>query len=109
MTNLAPIQQNNFEFPFAKRWSSLGMNYDNCPHFSITQYKNLIDHLGQDDFIWRPYLGLENTKIFVSYQVEILTYDAMLFGVPRCVSPIVNRDMTSIVKFEGKYWENLNC
>ncbi|CAK8532441.1 unnamed protein product [Lathyrus sativus] len=59
MTNLAPIQQNQFEFPFARRWSSLGMNYDNCPHFSITQYRNLIDHLAQEDFIWRPYLGLE--------------------------------------------------
>ncbi|CAK8534380.1 unnamed protein product [Lathyrus sativus] len=46
MTNLAPIQQNNFEFLYATRWSSLGMNYDNCPHFSITQYINLIDHLG---------------------------------------------------------------
>ncbi|CAK8579704.1 unnamed protein product [Lathyrus sativus] len=44
---------------YGHRWSSLGMNYDNCPHFSITQYRNLIDHLGQDDFIWRPYLGLE--------------------------------------------------
>ncbi|CAK8578720.1 unnamed protein product [Lathyrus sativus] len=59
MTNLEPIQQNNFEFPYVTRWSSLGMNYDNCPHFSITQYRNIIDHLGQDDFIWRPYLGLE--------------------------------------------------
>ncbi|CAK8530117.1 unnamed protein product [Lathyrus sativus] len=35
------------------------MNYDNCPHYSITQYRNLINHLGQDDFIWRLYLGLE--------------------------------------------------
>ncbi|CAK8537271.1 unnamed protein product [Lathyrus sativus] len=63
MTNLAPIQQNNFEFPYATRWSSLGMNYENCPHYSITQYRNLIDHLGQDDFIWRPYLGLEFMKL----------------------------------------------
>ncbi|CAK8567944.1 unnamed protein product [Lathyrus sativus] len=59
MTNLAPSQHNNFGFPYATRWSSLGMNYDNCPHYSIAQYRNLRDHLGQDDFIWRPYLGLE--------------------------------------------------
>ncbi|CAK8537781.1 unnamed protein product [Lathyrus sativus] len=56
MTNLAPIQHNNFGFPYATRWSSLRMNYDNCPHYSITQYRNLLDHLGQDDVPSLTYL-----------------------------------------------------
>ncbi|CAK8571068.1 unnamed protein product [Lathyrus sativus] len=84
MTNLAPIQHNNFEFPYATRWSSLGMNYDNCPHFSITQYRNLVDHLGQDDFIWRPYLALEaihevdeHDSAVWSAKVPIINFTAM--------------------------------
>ncbi|CAK8561135.1 unnamed protein product [Lathyrus sativus] len=60
MPLLAPINKNSFTFPYAKKWSVLGMNYEKCPRHSIIQYRNLIDHLGPNDFVWMPYEGLDH-------------------------------------------------
>ncbi|CAK8538024.1 unnamed protein product [Lathyrus sativus] len=51
MPTLAPINRNFFTFPYANKWSVLGMNYQRCPRHSIIQYRNLIDHLEPDDFV----------------------------------------------------------
>ncbi|CAK8569128.1 unnamed protein product [Lathyrus sativus] len=104
MTNLAPIQQNNFEFPYATRWSSLGMNYDNYPHFSITQYRNLIDHLGQDDFIWQPYLGLEAIH-------EVNQHDSAVWSakVPIINFTTVEMHNSDRVKLQFRMLQDIPC
>ncbi|XP_050872642.1 protein MAIN-LIKE 2-like [Lathyrus oleraceus] len=60
LPSLAPVNNNPFTFPYAKKWSARGMSYSRCPRHCITQYRNLLDHLRQTDFIWRPYLKLDH-------------------------------------------------
>ncbi|KAI5391148.1 hypothetical protein KIW84_076128 [Lathyrus oleraceus] len=60
LPSLAPVNNNPFTFPYAKKWSARGMNYSRCPRHCITQYRNLLDHLRPTDFIWRPYLNMDH-------------------------------------------------
>ncbi|KAI5447876.1 hypothetical protein KIW84_015355 [Lathyrus oleraceus] len=60
MPSLAPENERPFVFPFATKWSVRGMNYNRCPKHAIVVYRNLLDHIGHDDFVWRPYLGLDH-------------------------------------------------
>ncbi|KAI5393604.1 hypothetical protein KIW84_060652 [Lathyrus oleraceus] len=36
------------------------MNYNRCLKHAIVVYRNLLDHIGHDDFVWRPYLDLDH-------------------------------------------------
>ncbi|CAK8571411.1 unnamed protein product [Lathyrus sativus] len=60
MPILAPINPNPYHFPYATKWSAYGMNYEKTPHHCVPGYQTFFDHFEEDDFLWRPYLELED-------------------------------------------------
>ncbi|CAK8562571.1 unnamed protein product [Lathyrus sativus] len=40
-------------------WSAYEMNYEKTPHCA-SGYRTFFDHFEKDDFLWRPYLELED-------------------------------------------------
>ncbi|CAI8605295.1 unnamed protein product [Vicia faba] len=56
MESLNPVNNNTFGFPYATKYCVRGMDYGKNPRFNDALYRNLLDHLGPDDFVWRPYL-----------------------------------------------------
>ncbi|XP_058775324.1 uncharacterized protein LOC131649588 [Vicia villosa] len=60
MPVLAPANPNSFAFPYASRFNAIGLDYTNTPLSKIIFYRQLLDRLGPQDFIWRPYLELDH-------------------------------------------------
>ncbi|CAK8533946.1 unnamed protein product [Lathyrus sativus] len=60
MPRLSPSNPNPYHFPYATKWSAYGMNYEKTPHHCAPGYWTFFDHFEEDDFIWRPYLELED-------------------------------------------------
>ncbi|XP_058775807.1 protein MAIN-LIKE 2-like [Vicia villosa] len=52
----------NAETGPSESWSAHGMNYEKTPHHCAPGYRAFIDHFEPIDFIWRPYLKLEDLE-----------------------------------------------
>ncbi|XP_050889584.1 serine/threonine-protein phosphatase 7 long form homolog [Lathyrus oleraceus] len=60
LPRLAPENPNDYSFPYATRFITTGLDYSLTPKNKIIFYRQLLDRLRAQDFIWRPYLGLEH-------------------------------------------------
>ncbi|XP_050876542.1 protein MAIN-LIKE 2-like [Lathyrus oleraceus] len=53
---LAPVSNEVPSHPYALRWCKRGMNYGNNPRHHLRGYRVAIEHMEENDFIWRPYI-----------------------------------------------------
>ncbi|XP_050880904.1 serine/threonine-protein phosphatase 7 long form homolog [Lathyrus oleraceus] len=42
--------------PYALRWCKRGMHYENNSRHHLREYRVAIEHMEENDFIWRPYI-----------------------------------------------------
>ncbi|CAI8600166.1 unnamed protein product [Vicia faba] len=49
-------------YPYARRWCIKKLDYQNNSRHHLQGYRFRIDHMLQDQFIWRPYLGLASQR-----------------------------------------------
>ncbi|XP_050895329.1 protein MAIN-LIKE 2-like [Lathyrus oleraceus] len=52
----APVSTEVPSHPYALRWCKRGMHYGNNPRHHLRGYRVAIEHMEENDFIWRPYI-----------------------------------------------------
>ncbi|XP_058726085.1 protein MAIN-LIKE 2-like [Vicia villosa] len=60
MPIMTPINRTSWTFPYAMRFCMKKMDFTKNPWSNITMYRQLIDHLRPEDFIWRSYLECDH-------------------------------------------------
>ncbi|CAK8562172.1 unnamed protein product [Lathyrus sativus] len=97
----APVTTVEPSYPYAQRWAQRGMNYRANPRFHLQGYRNALDHMQENDFIWRPYIRyplprLEDSQIWSAttflicfYTVEMHQTDrvTLQFGLDQQIPP----------------------
>ncbi|CAI8586188.1 unnamed protein product [Vicia faba] len=58
MPIISPVAPLQSPYPYARRWLIKKLDYQNNPRHHLQGYRFRIDHMLEDQFIWRPYLGL---------------------------------------------------